>query len=141
MEQATSLLYDLEGFRVAEVTVNPLGIRVLVLRYTPSTAFATFPWPDPTPQQRMAVAGAAYALSERRNAIVDIEPLGLTELYNRVDDGAYVDLAKLHKALDEAVAAAYRWPKKVAQNDEELVRRLGELNSVYVQAPSSYHPF
>ncbi len=31
MEQATWLLYDLEGFKVAKVTVNPLGIRVLVL--------------------------------------------------------------------------------------------------------------
>jgi len=31
MEQATSLLYDLDGFTVAQVTVNPLGIRVLVL--------------------------------------------------------------------------------------------------------------
>jgi len=31
MEHATSLLYDLEGFRVAGVTVNPLGIRVLLL--------------------------------------------------------------------------------------------------------------
>jgi hypothetical protein len=31
MEQATSLLYDLDGFTVAEVTVNPLGIPVLVL--------------------------------------------------------------------------------------------------------------
>jgi len=31
MEQAMSLLDDLEGFTVAEVTVNPSGIRVLVL--------------------------------------------------------------------------------------------------------------
>ncbi len=31
MEQATSLLYDLDGFRIAAVTVNPLGIRVLML--------------------------------------------------------------------------------------------------------------
>ena len=34
MEHATSLLYDLEGFRVAELTVNPLGIRMLVLECT-----------------------------------------------------------------------------------------------------------
>ncbi len=32
MEQGTSLLYDLEGLRVARITVNPLGIRVPVLR-------------------------------------------------------------------------------------------------------------
>ncbi len=32
MEQATSLLYDLDGFTVAQVAVNPLGIRVLVLQ-------------------------------------------------------------------------------------------------------------
>ena len=31
MEHGTSLLYDLDGFRVAAITVNPLGIRVLML--------------------------------------------------------------------------------------------------------------
>ncbi len=34
MEHATSLLYDLEGFRVAELTVDPLGICMLVLECT-----------------------------------------------------------------------------------------------------------
>ncbi len=34
MEHATSPLYDLDGFKAAEVTVNPLGIRMLVLECT-----------------------------------------------------------------------------------------------------------
>lgn len=111
------------------------------LRYTPSTAFETFPWPHPTAEQRTAVASAVSATLARRDTIVDDEPIGLTELYNRVDEGAYADLAKLHRTLDEAVAAAYGWPKKIAQNDDELVRRLGELNIGYAAAPGSYQPF
>jgi len=111
------------------------------LRYTPSTAFETFPWPNPTAGQHHAISAAAKALLDRRNAIVNAEPMGLTELYNRVEDGAYADLGKLHRTLDEAVAAAYGWPKKVAQNDDELVRRLGQLNSEYAMKPGSYHPF
>lgn len=111
------------------------------LRYTPSTAFETFPWPDPSPEQRETVAAAARAVFARRRSIVQSDPIGLTELYNRVDEGAYADLAKLHKTLDEAVAGAYGWPKNVAQNDLELVARLGELNAEYAQTPNLHHPF
>lgn len=111
------------------------------LRYTPSTAFETFPWPNPSPKQREEIAAAARALFALRAIIVNAEPLGLTELYNRVDDGAYTDLLKLHKTLDAAVATAYGWPKTIAQNDAELVRRLGKLNSDYAAAPGTYNPF
>ena len=45
-----------------------------------------------------------------------------------MDDGAYVDLKKLHRGLDEAVAASYGWPKSIAQDDGEIVQRLTELN-------------
>lgn len=111
------------------------------LRYTPSTAFETFSWPQPTAMQKTIVSQASKALMNRRAAIVAQEEVGLTELYNRVGEGAYADLAKLHRALDEAVAVAYSWPKSVAQSSDEIVRRLGELNIVHATDPGNYNPF
>ena len=111
------------------------------LRNTPSTAFETFPWPSPTAVQRVAVADASRALLARREAISRAEGIGLTELYNRVDDGAYTDLVKLHRTLDEAVASAYGWLKTLAQNDDQLVAALGLLNIIHAENPSAYEPF
>lgn len=111
------------------------------LRYTPSTAFNTFPWPSPTDTQRKAVAAAAAAVLQHREHLSRAEQIGLTELYNRVDDGAYTPLVALHRTLDMAVAAAYGWPGSVAQDDTELARRLGALNVQVAADPVGYAPF
>jgi len=111
------------------------------LRYTPSTAFDTFPWPTPTKDRRAAVAAASSALLRRREEISRDNQIGLTELYNRVDDGAYTDLSKLHRILDEAVAACYGGPKKIAQDDAQLVLKLGALNAAVADDPTGYSPF
>lgn len=111
------------------------------LRYTPSTAFETFPWPTPTPTQRSTIAAAAKALVDRREALSRQELIGLTELYNRVDDGAYTDLARLPCNLDEAVVAAYGWPRSIAQDDARLVIELGELNAQAAEHRTEYQPF
>lgn len=111
------------------------------LRYTPSTAFETFPWPTPTPAQRSTIAAAAKALLDRREALSRRELIGLTELYNRVDDGAYTDLARLHRDLDEAVVTAYGWPRSIAQDDMRLVLKLGELNGQASGGKTEYQPF
>ena len=52
----------------------------------------------------------------RRSTICLERQIGLTQLYNEVDDGAYRDLRDLHVALDEAVAAAYGWPASAAHD-------------------------
>jgi hypothetical protein len=78
---------------------------------------------------------------ERREAISRDNQIGLTELYNRVDDGAYTDLAKLHRTLDEAVTACYGWPKKIAQDDAQLVLKLGTLNAAITTDSTGYSPF
>lgn len=112
------------------------------LRYTPTTVFMTFPWPDPvTPAQREAVAELSRAVVGRRQEICKAENFGLTKLYNLVDDGAYADLKKLHRQLDEAVAACYGWPKSVAQDSAEIVRRLTQLNKEISEGGRSYDPF
>ncbi|WP_458042255.1 MULTISPECIES: DNA methyltransferase [Bacteria] len=112
------------------------------LRYTPTTAFMTFPWPDPvTPAQRDAVAEASVALYARRGELCVEHEMGLTKLYNLMDEGAFADLAALHRRLDEAVAAAYGWPKSVAQDGPELVRRLSALNREIAEGGRAYAPF
>ena len=67
--------------------------------------------------------------------------MGLTKLYNLMDEGAFADLAALHRRLDEAVAAAYGWPKSVAQDGPELVRRLSALNREIADGGRAYTPF
>lgn len=112
------------------------------LRYTPTTAFMTFPWPDPvTPEQREAIAAASRALYARRSELCIEHGMGLTKLYNLMDEGGFADLAALHRRLDEAVAAAYGWPKSVAQDPEQIVSRLTALNREIVEGGRTYDPF
>lgn len=102
----------------------------------------TFPWPDPvTSDRRATVAEASRRLLARRTEICEAEQIGLTKLYNAVDDGAWTDLRALHRELDVAVAACYDWPAAVAQDDEELVRRLTHLNREIVEGDRPYAPF
>lgn len=55
----------------------------------------------------------------------DLKKRTLTNLYNARP--AWLDLA--HKALDQAVAAAYHWPDYTLEiPDEEILRRLLALN-------------
>jgi hypothetical protein len=112
------------------------------LRYTPTTVFLTFPWPDPvTEEQRERVAEASRAVIARRQEICVEENTGLTRLYNLIDEGAYADLKKLHRELDEAVAECYGWPKSVAQDGDEIVRRLLKLNREIAEGERPYDPF
>lgn len=112
------------------------------LRYTNDAVFETFPWPDPvSPAQRDAVAEASVALYVRRSELCLEHDMGLTKLYNLMDEGAFADLAALHRRLDEAVAAAYGWPKAVAQDAPELVRRLSALNREIAEGGRAYAPF
>lgn len=106
-------------------------------RYTVSS-FATFPWPDGNLD---AVADISRRLYARRSEICLERQIGLTKLYNQVDDGAWHDLADLHAELDEAVAAAYGWPRSVAHDPDETNRRLLELNRSIAAGEVDYSPF
>ncbi|MBD7980964.1 Eco57I restriction-modification methylase domain-containing protein [Oerskovia merdavium] len=82
-------------------------------RYTPSDVFETFPRPEPT--ERLAEIGKT--LDTERRYIMMEQDLGLTKLYNRINDPEIADaddadvarLRKIHVELDEAVMAAYGW--------------------------------
>ncbi|MCB0878815.1 MAG: class I SAM-dependent DNA methyltransferase, partial [Thermoleophilia bacterium] len=111
------------------------------IRYTPTTAFETFPWPQPTDAQREVLADIARRLDARRREICTEREIGLTTLYNQVDEGAWVDLKKLHIELDEAVAVAYGWPKSAAHDTDESNRLLLELNRAITAGEVEYDPF
>ncbi|MEU4200828.1 DNA methyltransferase [Streptomyces sp. NPDC026294] len=82
-------------------------------RYTPSDVFDTFPQPRATDE----LADAGRTLHAERREIMLRRNLGLTKLYNLVNDpgitnSADPDVARLrgfHAALDRAVMAAYGW--------------------------------
>jgi hypothetical protein len=82
-------------------------------RYTPSDVFLTFPRPEAG--GRLTEVGKA--LDVERREIMLRRDLGLTKLYNLVNDpdiadSADTDVARLrqiHVGLDEAVMAAYGW--------------------------------
>jgi hypothetical protein len=111
------------------------------LNYTPTSAFETFPWPAPTPEQCERIADLSRRIVARRREICLERQIGLTKLYNEVDEGAYRELARLHRELDEAVAAAYGWPKGAAQDPAESNRRLLELNRRIAAGEIEYGPF
>ena len=82
-------------------------------RYTPSDVFETFARPESTP--RLAEIGEI--LDGERREIMLRRRLGLTKLYNLVndsqlsgsDDPVIARMRRIHVELDEAVMAAYGW--------------------------------
>ena len=90
------------------------------IRYTPTTCFETFPFPEPDDAQRAAIAAAAARLNELREGRLnpvdanrnpalndkDLKKQTLTNLYNKRPAW----LANAHADLDTAVTAAYGWP-------------------------------
>lgn len=83
------------------------------VRYTPSDVFETFPRPSP----RDWLVSIGRTLDTDRREIVLRRQLGLTKLYNLVNDPDITDSADpdvahmraIHVELDNAVMAAYGW--------------------------------
>ena len=99
-------------------------------RYTPTTCFETFPFPEPTDEQREAIAAAAQELNQLRENWLNPEGIGESELRKRTLTNLYNQrptwLENVHKKLDEAVAAAYGWPADLGE--QEILERLLVLN-------------
>jgi alpha-L-fucosidase len=101
-------------------------------RYTPTTCFETFPFPDPTPEQRERVGEAARRLVELRDGWLnppgldpaDLAKRTLTNLYNQRPTW----LANAHADLDAAVFATYGWRSDLTGTD--VLDRLLALNNL-----------
>ncbi len=110
-------------------------------RYTPTSCFDTFPWPQPGERERAKIGEIARRLVERRQAICKERQIGLTDFYNQLDEGAWSDVAALHRDLDRAVAGAYGWPASVAANPLEIRARLADLHGRITAGEIPYEPF
>ncbi|MDR1355305.1 MAG: hypothetical protein LBJ43_03440 [Propionibacteriaceae bacterium] len=83
------------------------------VRYTPSDVFETFPRPRST----VGLGTVGATLDGTRQEIMLRRSLGLTKLYNLVNDPDVLDAADadvahlraIHRELDEAVVASYGW--------------------------------
>jgi hypothetical protein len=111
------------------------------IRYTPSSAFETFPWPQCDDEAKESIAERVREIFDSRAALCLEHQIGLTELYNRVDDGAFDAFRRAHAALDIAVAAAYGWHATVVDDVQERNRRLFELNAAINAERLPYQPF
>jgi len=100
------------------------------LRYTPTTCFETFPFPEPDEEQQAEISSAAKRLDELRRNWLDPEEASAAELKKRTLTNLYNQrptwLANAHARLDAAVYAAYGWSKDLA--DEEVLKNLLALN-------------
>ena len=77
-------------------------------RYTISTVYDTFPWPQkPTLAQIRKVAEKAKKLREVRTRTLQENKISYRDLYRSLEDPGEHELLKYHKALDSAVADAY----------------------------------
>ena len=99
-------------------------------RYTPTTCFETFPFPQPTAEQQEAIAEAARNLNKLREGWLnpegalesELKKRTLTNLYNT--HPTWLQLA--HEQLDKAVFHAYNWPDTLSE--PEILERLLALN-------------
>lgn len=111
------------------------------IRYTPSSAFETFPWPQSTGEQRDRIAQLSRDLLDLRGTLCAEHRIGLTELYNRIDDGAFTSLRGAHHELDLAVIAAYGWSSAYLDDVRTRNRILFELNADILAGTLAYTPF
>lgn len=107
------------------------------LRYTPSTCYETFPFPQPTMEHRLAIEQAARdVVAARKDLLTSDESETLTGLYNAVEQWqlnkdtlhSVAPLALAHNRLDQAVAGAYSWPWPLGT--EDILTRLLRLNQI-----------
>jgi hypothetical protein len=89
------------------------------LRYTPEDCFETFPFPRDF-ESHPALEAAGEACYTFRADLMVRTGLGLTKTYNRFHDPEERDpdiarLRELHRAMDEAVLAAYGWSDLLPQ--------------------------
>jgi hypothetical protein len=111
------------------------------LRYTPTTAFATFPWPESFDEDlRVDIGRFSQEMIELRSLHCIENRFGLTRLYNLMSEGGFRDLANCHLHLDRAVTKAYGWQSEISQDPVELVKNLSLLNRLIVDG-RPYHPF
>ncbi len=101
-------------------------------RYTPTTTFETFPFPEPTEPQRERVEGDARELDRLRTGWLNPPGASAAELKRRTLTNLYnappAWLVDVSLALDRAVLAAYGCPEDWAEGLQPLRGADGKVN-------------
>ena len=120
--------------RIHEVWALSMGTQLREIesgfRYTPTTCFETFPFPEPNGEQREAIAEAARELNKLREGWLNPPDVLAEELKKRTLTNLYNTrptwLQQVHERLDKAVFDAYGWPPGLP--DAAILERLLVLN-------------
>jgi len=110
------------------------------LRYNPSNAFETFPFPSPNDAQRVRIAAASRSVVTLRRVACEESGKGLTKVYNMMDEGGFRELKSAHEELDVAVMDAYGLDADLLNQPERLLDALFDLNEKAATDPN-YRPF
>ena len=81
-------------------------------RYATSLVYNTFPWCNPTPEQRERIERTAQAILNARTKYSDCS---LAELYDELTMPP--ELRKAHQANDLAVMTAYGFDRKITESE------------------------
>ncbi len=93
--------------------------------YSVSIVYNTFPWPDPTPEQKTRIENTAQAILDARECYPESS---LADLYDQLTMPS--ELRTAHQHNDKAVMAAYGWTSKdEAFNSESAC--VAELMKMY----------
>jgi hypothetical protein len=95
------------------------------IRYNPTDAFQTFPFPTLTPETEKELETIGEKYYNHRQQIMQTTQLGLTKTYNRFHDpnDTAIDiqqLRELHIQMDYAVMKAYGWGEQLRITNYEL---------------------
>ena len=123
--------------RLHEVWALRLGTRLETRpRYTPTTCFETFPFPQPTPEQERAIAEAAKELDELRNNWLNPPEWTRTEVleFPGSADGPW---ARYVHDPDERGIGTVRYPR-IVPADEVFAKKLKKrtLTNLYNERPT-----
>ena len=96
-------------------------------RYSKDIVYNNFPWPNPTPEQKVKIEQTAQAILDARGQYPNDS---LSDLYGK-DMFVYPELYKAHQDNDRAVMAAYGFDSKMSEADivAELFRLYKELTT------------
>ena len=108
-------------------------------RYTPSSCFQTFPFPQSNPDTDKNIHEVGQILYNARSDYMLKHQVGMTETWNRLMDknNPYFDsdeikkIREKRKKMDETVLLSYGWQDVDVTDDKSILFRLRKLNAFY----------
>jgi hypothetical protein len=96
------------------------------IRYSNAETFETFPFPEDSNPE---IGRLMKQIENYRKIACQKYKIGMTDLYNDLDNGGHELLRKLHQKLDAEVAKAYGLSESKALSNEDIVGFLTRLNA------------